>query len=183
AGASDAVVLLRRLIRIRGSADRDVLRLGVAAGLGFVGIFLRDIAGQERRGILFHENLLLEFAAIDFHVFVGVAGIAVFAAKLAAAIWIDGPFEGDTVGFTAVQDGFNWQKEIFGFLARFAFRFAGRRIGSEASNAHQWRRRSLELWRGAIRRGALRTSLAPASLTPGKGRGFWFWAWLIRAKR
>src|SRR6202011_5900795 len=42
--------------------------------------------------------------------------------------------------------------------------FGCRRLSGEASYAHQWRRGSLKLWRGAIRRGVLRTSLAPAGV-------------------
>ncbi len=39
------------------------------------------------------------------------------------------------------------------------------------------------MWRGAIRRGALHTSLAPAGRTFRKGAGLLIGAWLIRAKR
>src|SRR5262249_46251509 len=143
---------------------------------GIEGVFARDVAGQQGARVLLDENLAFKSTAIDFHVFVGVASVAIFAAKFAAAIGVDGPFERDAVGFAAVKDGLHGKKEILGLVFRLAARFRGRRRGSEAGNADQrrfraWRHsssgtRRLLLsrtgWRGAIRLSGLRAFAAGA---------------------
>ena len=57
--------------------------------------------------MLLDVDLLLEVLAVaHFHEFVGVAGVAIFAAELAAAIRIDGPGEGHAaLADATVQQG------------------------------------------------------------------------------
>src|SRR5262249_24899577 len=149
-----------------------------------------NVAGQQRGGILLDENLALEGAAIDFHVFVGIASVAIFAAKFAAAVGIDGPFKGNAIGVAAVEDGLHRETEGFGLMFGFAARCRGWRRGSEAGNANQrrfraWRHssggaRRLCLsragWRGAIRRSGLRAIAAGAGWERGKLSGRCLWA-------
>src|SRR3989442_7755017 len=53
---------------------------------------------------LLDVDLALKLSAIEFHVLVRVPGVAVTAAKLAAAIRVHGPSEWHPVGVAAVQD-------------------------------------------------------------------------------
>ena len=183
AGACDAILPFGGLVGVRGRADGDVFGLRVTRRFRFVGILLRDVARQQRGSILFHENLFLEVPAINFHIFVGVPRVAVFAGKLASPVGIDGPFKGHAVGIATVEDGFHRQQKILRLLHRLALRLRRRGLRSEASNAHQWRTGNLDLRRGAIRLRAIQIPLAPARFTLGKGAGLWSWVWLNRAKR
>jgi hypothetical protein len=44
---------------------------------------------------------------------VGVAGVAIFAGKFAAAIGVEGPVERNSLRVAAVEDGFDGKQEIF----------------------------------------------------------------------
>ena len=84
--------------------------------------------------MLLDVDLLLEIHAVaHFHEFVGVTGVAVFAGELAAAIGIDGPFEGHAHTGTAVEQGTNRQGEVFDFVS-LAERFA---LGCQSGDADQ----------------------------------------------
>jgi hypothetical protein len=64
--------------------------------------------------MLLGVDLLLEFHAFaHLHKFVGIAGVAVFAGKLASAIRIDGPGKRHTGAGASVQQRPYRQGEIF----------------------------------------------------------------------
>ena len=85
--------------------------------------------------MLLDVDLLLEIHSVaHFHEFVGVAGITVFAGKLAAAVGIDGPFEGHAHAGAAVEQGTHGQGEVFDFVS-LAERFA---LGCQAGDADQF---------------------------------------------
>jgi hypothetical protein len=54
---------------------------------------------------------------MQFHILVRVAGIAVFAGELAAAVGINGPGERHTLGGAVVQNGTDRQSEILDVVA------------------------------------------------------------------
>src|SRR5204863_4595628 len=72
---------------------------------------------------------------IELHELVGIPGIAVFAADLAAAIRIDGPTEGH-IGFGAVQDA---PRRNFKIL-HAALGFEQFALGSESGDPHECHR-------------------------------------------
>ena len=82
--ARDPLLALERLIRVGGRAKGDV-------GSRFQA---PQFLGQEPCRVLFEVNLVLEVFRCKFEKFVGIAGIAIAAGKLAAAIGIDGVGEG-----------------------------------------------------------------------------------------
>ena len=115
--ARDFVAALGRLVRIGGGAERN----------GFAWLDPPQFAAQQFRSVLLDVDFLLELGAVaHFHEFVGVAGIAVFAGKFAAAVRIDGPGERQVaVAYAAVQQGFRREREVFNVVAfaqGFAFR-------------------------------------------------------------
>ena len=85
---------------------------------------------QQHRRILLHVNLLLEFAAIQLHIFVRVARVAVFARKLAPAIRIDRPLKRHAIGIAAIQNRSHRQQKILRPFLRFPRAF---RRGREAA--------------------------------------------------
>ena len=90
---------------------------------------------QQVRGVLLDVDLLLEIHTVaHFHEFVGVAGIAVFAGKLAAAVGIDGPVEGHADAGAAVEQGPHGQSEVFDFVS-LAERFG---LGSQPRDADEF---------------------------------------------
>src|SRR6476646_938663 len=80
--ARDFKLALNWLIRISGGADRNLLsRLHFA-----------NFLSQKLSRVLLDINLLLELDAVPhLHELVGVACVAIFAGKLASAIWVDRP--------------------------------------------------------------------------------------------
>ena len=92
---------------------------------------------QQFGSVLLDIDLLLELRAVaHFHELMRVAGIAIFAGELTAAIGIDGPDERETASAgTAVQQGTSGQGEVFNVVA-LAKRFTLRR---KAGNTDQWR--------------------------------------------
>src|ERR1700676_3578994 len=67
--------------------------------------------------MLLHENFLLEVDAVpQFHEFMGVAGITVFAGELATAIRIDCPGERHAHASAAIEQGADGQREVFNFV-------------------------------------------------------------------
>jgi hypothetical protein len=92
--ASHLIAPFGGLIGIGSSAERN----------GFVRLDAPQIVAQQAGSVLLDVNLLLELHAVaQFHEFVGVPGIAITAAELAASVWIDGPGEGHlTVADAAV---------------------------------------------------------------------------------
>jgi hypothetical protein len=76
--------------------------------------------------MLFDVNLALEVDAVaHLHEFVRVAGVAIFAGKLAAAIRIDGPLKRHAApADAAVQKRLGFNREVLDvmpFAQRFAF--------------------------------------------------------------
>jgi hypothetical protein len=94
-----------------------------------------DIALKKLADGLLGVDLFLEIAAIELHKFVGISGVAILAAKFAAAIGIDGPVERDAIGIAMIQDGADWDLKIFGA----ALGVGERGGGGKARDAHQWR--------------------------------------------
>ena len=78
-----AKTALGRLIRVGGRADGNVV----------FPIDAPELLAHPVRRRRFGVNLVFEILDIQLHVLVGVAGIAIFAAELAAAIRVDGPLE------------------------------------------------------------------------------------------
>src|SRR5260370_1741070 len=96
--ARDFVAALGGLVRVgRGAQGNAFPRLDTS-----------EVAAQQLRCVLLYVDLLLELPAVaQLHEFVGIARVAILAAKFAAAVRIDGPGEGHaaTAG-AAVQQGF-----------------------------------------------------------------------------
>ena len=111
ASAGDAIFFFGGLIRIGGSADADML--GGAFAAGGEGIFGGDLVREQDGGVFLHEDFLFEGQAVQFHKFVGITGVAVFAGEFAAAIGIDGPIERDAAGFAFIENGFHREEKIF----------------------------------------------------------------------
>src|SRR5581483_5733700 len=83
--ARDFIAVLGGLIGIGGRAQRD----------GFAWFDTPEFVAQKLGGVLLDVNLLFELQAVaHLHKLVGVAGIAIAAAELASAVWIDRPGEG-----------------------------------------------------------------------------------------
>ena len=95
----------------------------------------REVALRKRPGILLHIDLRFEFAAIQLHIFVRIARIAVLAAEFAPAVRVHRPAERHPLRIALVQDRPNGQKKIF----RPALGFRARGGGGEARNADQFR--------------------------------------------
>ena len=70
-----------------------------------------QLLAEEVSGGGFGVDLVFEILGSHFHELVGVAGVAVFAGELAAAVGIDGPLEGH-VGLDAIEDGAGGKLEI-----------------------------------------------------------------------
>ena len=104
---------------------------------GFSGLDATQIAPQQFCRVLLDKDFLLELISVaHFHEFVGVAGIAVFAGELTAAVGIDGPCEREpAVADAAVQQGTRGQGEVFNVVA-FAKRLA---FGRKPGDADEWR--------------------------------------------
>ena len=117
-------------------------------------VFGSQLVFDESAGILLHEDFRFEFPAIEFHVLVRVARVAIFTAEFAAAIWIYGPAERHALGIAMIQNRANGQQKIF----RPALGVRAGGGGGEAGNADQFRRglRS-PVWdrsgRGSVARG------------------------------
>ncbi len=80
--------------------------------------------------MLLHENLLLEVRCVaHFHEFVGVARIAIFAGKFAAAIRIDCPLERYALTVAPAQYRAHRQSEVFHLMALADGFSAGRKAG------------------------------------------------------
>src|SRR6266481_1909865 len=83
-GARDLEPAFGRLIRIGGRANGNAL----------AGADLLQLLAKQPSGMLLYVNPALKVHAVThLHELMGVTRIAVFAAKLAAAIRIDGPAE------------------------------------------------------------------------------------------
>ncbi len=82
--ARNLVTPLGGLVRVGGGPNGDRLAI----------LNLPQLLAQQIRGVLLDEDLVLEVFVGHFHEFVRVAGITVFAGKLAAPIRIDRPGEG-----------------------------------------------------------------------------------------
>src|SRR3984957_5022437 len=102
-------------------------------------ILAGNFARQQYRGIFFYENLFLKGQTVQFHEFVGVTGVAIFAGEFAAAIGIDGPVERDASGFAFIEDGLHRQQKILRACHRLATAGNGRGNRSEAGDADQRR--------------------------------------------
>src|SRR5271170_6037803 len=113
-----------------------MIQIRALAGLA---VFFRDLAPQQRAGVLLYEYFFLKVQPIQFHEFVGVPRVAIFASKLAAAVGIDGPFKWHALGIAAVQNRAHRQEEILWPLLGAAFGLSRRRNRCEAGNANQWR--------------------------------------------
>ncbi len=124
-GAGHFEAALGGLIGIGGGSDGNLLpRLHPAQFLP-----------QQVGGMLLDVDLLLEIHAVaHFHELVGVAGVAVFAGKLAAAIGIDGPLEGHAHAGAAVEQGTHGQSEVFDFVSLAE----GFGLGRQARDADQF---------------------------------------------
>src|ERR1035438_7786479 len=95
---------------------------------GNAGQFLaKQVAGSG-----FGVDLVFEMGGVEFHELVGVAGEAVGATDLAAAVRVDGPTEGH-VGFGAVQDAARRNLEIL----HAALGFEQWALGGEPGDAYQ----------------------------------------------
>ena len=155
-GARGAKFLFGRLIWIGGGSDGDVFAPGLARG---------EVARNERTGILFDENLLFEFVAIQLHEFVRIAGVAIAAAEFAAAIGVDRPVERDVLGFAMIQDRANRQKEIL----RAALGLRARGGSGETRNADQFR--GMLCFRGGDGRKGRSSIAAGLTVAGASGRG------------
>ena len=123
--ARDFVAAFGRLVGIGGGAERDC----------FVRLHAMQFVAEQSGGVLLHVDLLLELHAVaHFHEFVGVAGIAVTASELAAAVGIDRPGKRHLpVADAAVEQRLGRKSEVFDIVP-FAQRFACR---GEARDANQ----------------------------------------------
>src|SRR2546428_10117129 len=93
-----------------------------------------QLLAEQIRGVLLDVDLLFEIHPIShFHEFVRVAGMAILASKLAAAVGVDGPGERHADAGAAVEQGTDGQGEIF-HLVSLAEGFT---VRGEAGNAHQ----------------------------------------------
>ncbi len=110
----------------------------------------REVALGERAGILLHVNLGFEIAAVEIHVFVRVARVAILAAELAAPVGVYSPGEWNAIGIAVVQDRADGQKKVF----RPALGIGAGGGSSEASNADQFRSRLRSLARDQSGRGS-----------------------------
>ena len=82
--ARDFIAALGRLVGIGSGSERN----------GFPWLDSTQVAPQQIRSVLLDIDFLLELRAVaHFHELVRVAGIAVFAGELTAAVGIDGPGE------------------------------------------------------------------------------------------
>src|SRR5579863_1027370 len=90
----------------------------------------------EWTGIVLHIDLRFEALAIELHVLVRIAGVAIGAAEFAAAIGVHRPPEGNSLRMALVQDRFDRKEEIL----RPALAFGAGGGGGEARNADQFRR-------------------------------------------
>ncbi len=136
--ARRAEFALRRLVRIGRRADRDMLAPD---------LFGREVARRQRPGIFLDVDFRFEIAAVELHVLVRVAGVAVLAAEFAAAIRVHGPPERYPFRVAFVQDRFDGEDKVL----RPALGFGAEGGCGEARNADQFRR--VLLTPGRYRRG------------------------------
>ena len=142
-GAGDAYAAFDGLIRVGGGADGDL----------FGGVDVAELLFEEPGGVFFEVDLVLEGEGpgllrdvegagrrgIDgggLEELVGVAGVAVFAAELAAAEGVDGPVVLELAfGDGAVEDGAGLEGAEFDLVAVVGV--GG--LGGEAGDAEQAR--------------------------------------------
>ena len=97
-----------------------------------IGLALGDLlqfAAQQFRGGGLGVDLVLEILAVLHpHEFMGIAGIAVFAAEFAATVWVDGPGEGH-IRLGPVQNAASLDFEILDLRLRFQQRAFGGQFG------------------------------------------------------
>src|SRR5207302_8878890 len=108
------------------SVRDSIATLGGLVGIGrgtegnaFSPLDAPQFAAQQVRGVLLDVDFLLElYTVAHLHELVGVAGVAVFARELAAAIGIDGPGERKTAtAGAAVENRFRRECEVFNVVA------------------------------------------------------------------
>ena len=126
-GARDLVAAFGRLVGIGCSPQRD----------RFVPFHAPQVVAEQPGSMLLDVNLLLELHAIaHLHELVRVAGIAVAASELAAAIRIDRPGERHlAITDAPIQQRLGRKREVLDVVP-FAQRFAFRR---QSGNANQLR--------------------------------------------
>src|SRR5712671_1391402 len=102
--ARDFVAALGGLVRIGRSAQ----------GNAFPQLDTSQVVTQQLRCVQLYVDLLLKLAALaQLHEFVGIACVAILAAKFAAAVGIDGPSEGHAAAAdAAVEQGLRGKSEI-----------------------------------------------------------------------
>jgi hypothetical protein len=122
--AGQAEPPLRGLVRIGRGADRDGLAERNAAKLGAEG------GGGEA----FRVDEVLKRLRSELHELVRVAGVAVLAGELAAAVRVDGPAERHALS-GAVEETASGEVEVFDRALGFE-EFAG---GGQAGNADEFR--------------------------------------------
>src|SRR6516225_10156821 len=123
--ASDPELLLGRLIRIGCSTERN----GQSLVLGGA-----KLGAQEFCCVDLGEDLPLKVRTVPhFHKFMGIAGVAVLAPKLATPVRVDSPDEGHAATGLAVERGARLEsKELdLGPLANL------RAVGCQARDANQ----------------------------------------------
>jgi hypothetical protein len=129
---------------LQDSARDFVTALGWLVGIGrgaecncFSTLDSTQVVPRQFRRVLLDVDFLLELPTIThFHEFVRVAGIAVFAGELTAAVGIGGPGERQpSVTDATVQQGTSRQSKVLNIVA-LAKRSAFRR---EAGNAYERR--------------------------------------------
>ena len=101
-GARSPEAPLGRLVRIGGRPDGDASSLRLMRRSSCRSRWPRRALGVD---------LVLEIGRVQFHEFVGVARVAVFAAEFAAAVRVDGPLERH-VGLGAVENAARRNLEI-----------------------------------------------------------------------
>ena len=100
-GAGSAEAALGRLIGIGCGAD----------GYRLIWGYFAQVSAQQRGGVGLGVDLVFEFAGVEVHEFVRVAGVAVAASELAAAVGVDRPFEGQA-RFGAVEEAAGGEFEV-----------------------------------------------------------------------
>src|SRR5947207_1816455 len=106
--ARDFVAPLSRLIRVSSGADRDF----------FSTLNLLEIATEQPAGVLLGVDFALEINPVaQLHKFMRVAGVAIFAGKLASAIRVDRPGKWHARNVTAVQQRPHRNREVLDVVA------------------------------------------------------------------
>lgn len=122
-GARAAEAALGGLVRVRGGPYGDAV---LQRNPG-------QFAAQDARCGGFGVDLIFEFGGVlHSHEFVGIAGVAVAAAELAAPVGVNGPAEGH-IGLGAIEDGAGGNLEI----ADLRLRLQQIALGGQACNAGQ----------------------------------------------